>query len=185
MEDKTIVNVTNKSTGMVIFSTSRGRRAFNNGQTHKIPLEELKELAQQDGGPELIYNYLYISDPNVMTEELEIKPEPEYYIKEAELPNWMETCTLDQFKDALDFAPEGTKDLIKKLAIEMPLNDYGKRQAIKEQLNFDVTKAIENVAPDAEDEAVAAATTKATTRRASTTTTENTGRRSTITVPKK
>lgn len=182
MENK-MVNVTNKSTGMVIYSTATyGRREFNNGQTRKISLDELKELVQTPGGPELLYNYLYIAEPEIMTDELEIIPEREYYIKEADLPNWMNTCSLDEFKDALDFAPDGTKDLIKKLAIEMPLNDYSKRQAIKDQLNFDVSKAIDNMTPD-EDEKPAEV--KPTVRRAASPAPETGRRASTITVPEK
>jgi hypothetical protein len=69
---------------------------------------------------------------------------PEYWLTESNIPSWMETCSLDEFKDALDFAPEGTKDLIKQYAVSLPLNDYSKRQAIKEQLGFDVSTAIEN-----------------------------------------
>jgi len=63
----------------------------------------------------------------------------------------MDTCSLDEFKDALDFAPEGTKDLIKKYAVEKPLNDFSKREAIKDQLGFDVSKALENIQPDEEE----------------------------------
>ena len=183
MAEKRMINVTNKSTGLVIFTTSFGRREFYTGQTRKIPMEELQELVQTPGGPELLYNYLYIEDPKVMTEELEIQPEPEYYIKEADLPNWMNTCTLDQFKDALDFAPEGTKDLIKKLAVSMPLNDYSKRQAIKEQLGLDVTHALELLAPDKEDEEQAPAAAKPTARRASISAPETGRRAGTITIP--
>lgn len=150
--EKNMINVTNKSMSLVVYTTSFGRREFAAGQTRKIDLEELKELAQLPGGTTMLVNYLFIEEPKVMQEDLEIKPEPEYYIKEADLPNWMTTCTLDEFKDALDFAPEGTKDLIKKFAVEMPLNDYSKREAIKEQLKFDVSAAIENMKPDTEDE---------------------------------
>ena len=54
----------------------------------------------------------------------------------------MESCSIDEFKDALDFAPNGTKDLIKQYAVSKPLNDYDKREAIKAQLGLDVSKAI-------------------------------------------
>lgn len=55
----------------------------------------------------------------------------------------MEIGTLDQFLDCLDFAPEVIKELIKTMAVELPLNDMSKREAIKEKLGFDVSKAIE------------------------------------------
>lgn len=176
------VNVVNKSGGLLVYTTSFGRREFAAGQTRKIKLEELKELAQLPGGTTLLLNYLFIEDPAIMTDELEMKPEPEYYIKEEDLPNWMNTCSLDEFKDALDFAPLGTKDLIKRYAVSMPLNDYSKRQAIKDQLGLDVSAAVENMKPDPEDEVK---DTKPAQRRVASAANE-TGRRATvnITIPK-
>lgn len=91
--------------------------------------------------------------------------------------------TLDQFLDCLDFSPEAVKESIKDIAVELPLNDMAKRDAIREKLGFDVTKAIEikNTKYDG-DNANAGGTEPVTTRRAATpktntTTTAPTGRR--------
>jgi len=54
----------------------------------------------------------------------------------------MEHGSLDEFLDCLDFAPEGVKDLIKNLAVELPLNDVAKREAIFNKLGFNVDNAI-------------------------------------------
>jgi len=51
--------------------------------------------------------------------------------------------TLEQFLDCLDFAPESILENIKDIAVKLPLNDMAKREAIKNKLGFDVTKAIE------------------------------------------
>lgn len=185
MEEKIMVKVTNKSGGRLIYATPTfGRRKFDPAQSYKVDIEELKELAQIEGGDVMLLNYLYIEEPKIMQDDLEMKPELEYYIKEEDLPKWMETCTLDEFKDALDFAPLGTRDLIKKFAVEMPLNDYSKRQAIKDQLGLDVSAAIENMKPDPEDEAKEV---KPTQRRVAPSVAENTGRRAEvkIEIPKK
>ena len=56
--------------------------------------------------------------------------------------------SLDAFLDALDFAPDGTKDLIKAHAVSLPLNDISKRDAIEKQLGFNVTKALELTADE-------------------------------------
>ena len=50
--------------------------------------------------------------------------------------------SLNEFKDALDFAPEGVKEMIKDLSVQIPLNDFSKRQALKEMTGFDVDAAI-------------------------------------------
>lgn len=137
--------VKNKSAGSVFYSTPRyGRKVFHPGQSiPNIEVAELKELVQQPGGMALFYNFLQVDDKTIVQEILNAEMPLEYWFKEEEISGWMNSCSLAEFQDALDFAPEGTKELIKKFAVEQKLNDYNKREAIKEQLGFDVSKAIE------------------------------------------
>ena len=61
--------------------------------------------------------------------------------------------SLDAFLDCLDFAPIGVIDLLKSLAVTVPLDDYQKRQALKAKTGFDVDTALKNIAAEkAEDE---------------------------------
>lgn len=148
MKDKcTVVNI---SSGQVVYSIPelRVRRVFSPREKKNIEVSELEQLSQIPGGMELICNYLRVEDKEVVTHITNMEMPLEYWFTEDKLPQWMNTCGLDEFKDALDFAPAGIKDLIKKLAVSMPLNDYTKREAIKEQLGFDVSKAIENSKDD-------------------------------------
>lgn len=144
--------VTNRSAGRVIYNIPEDhiRREFYNKETKEIALSELEKLAQQPGGRKLIYNYLSIQDADTIGHLVNRPIEPEYWLTEDKIPEWMNTCSLDEFKDALDFAPEGIKDLLKKYAVSLPLNDFAKRQAMFEQLGFNVTKAIENSGEDGE-----------------------------------
>ena len=144
--------VTNRSAGRVIYNIPEDhiRREFYNKETKEIALSELEKLAQQPGGRRLIYNYLSIQDADTIGHLVNRPIEPEYWLTEDKIPEWMNTCSLDEFKDALDFAPEGIKDLIKKYAVSLPLNDFAKRQALFEQLGFNVTKAIENSGEEGE-----------------------------------
>lgn len=146
-------NVSNKSAGIVVYNIPdlRVRREFYPHETKKISSTELMSLSQMPGGRELIYDYLYISDEELLHNLINGEIAPEYYLTEDQIPTWMDNCSLDEFKDALDFAPDGAKDLIKKYAVTKPLNDFSKREAIKEQLGFDVTKAVENSKADAEE----------------------------------
>ena len=151
MVDK--VQVTNKSTGLVFYKIPNGNggvRTFYAHQTQNVSTEELIMLSQQPGGMELFYNYL---DPEVIRAILHMEPEPEYWLTEDQIPNWMKTSSLDEFIDALNFAPKGTRDIIKKIAVEQELNDNNKREAIKEILGFDVTAAIENSGADEVEDA--------------------------------
>lgn len=144
---ETIVKVTNRSNGSVIYRIPEKhiRREFNKKETKRVPFQEILEVAAQPGGRELIYNFLYIENPEAVAEGLNINAEPEYWLTEEKLPSWMQTCPLAEFKDALDFAPEGIKSLIKSYAVSLPLNDVAKRAALKDQLKFDVDKAVINV----------------------------------------
>ena len=99
----------------------------------------------------MIYNYLQVNSVKVLN-SLNLNPEPEYYMNEAQVKDLLINGSLDAFLDCLDFAPTGVIDLIKKYAVELPLNDYAKRQAILKQLNFNVDKAIENDRASKENE---------------------------------
>jgi hypothetical protein len=123
-----------------------------------MSVAELNKLVQQPGGLTLIYNYLLIDDKEVLRYLINGKEAPEYWITEEEIPTWMNECSLAEFQDALDFAPAGTIDLIKQYAVSLPLNDYAKRQAIKEQLGYDVTKVIENSGEEVAENTSAKAT---------------------------
>lgn len=142
---ETLISVTNRSNGSVVYRIPERhiRREFNRKETKKVPFQEILEVAAQPGGRELIYNFLLVENKEAIREGLNINEEPEYWLTEDMIAgDWMETCSLDAFKDALDFAPEGVKALIKKYAVSKPLNDMTKRQALFDQLKFDVTKAI-------------------------------------------
>lgn len=163
--------ITNRSNGLVCYNVPdlNISRVFEYKETKKVSYEELRCLSQQAGGRELIYNFLYIPDSKVLEELLNVKEEPEYWLREADIPTWINSCSVDAFKDALSFAPQGIIDLIKKYAISLPVNSANKREAMKEMLNFDVDRAIENNKIANEDEekkdtAAAEAITKRRTR---------------------
>lgn len=145
--------VTNRSSGMVIYNVPEMhvRRVFYTGETKEVDVAELEALVNQPGGRELIYGYLLIKDPAIAKKlmNIDLNNEVEYNMSEGQVKSWINSCTLDEFKDALDFAPAGVKDLMKKFAVEVPLNDVAKREAMKEQIGFDVDAAI-NIKREAE-----------------------------------
>lgn len=150
---KETCNVTNRSTGNVVYKIQDPdlvrRRVLTPGETIRdVPVVELERLMQIPGGKELFLGYLAVDDMEVLASLTNQEIPLEYWFTTERLPGWMQNCTLDEFKDALDFAPDGVKDLIKTFAVSMPLNDFSKREAIKTQLGFDVTVAIKNNEPD-------------------------------------
>ena len=57
----------------------------------------------------------------------------------------------DQFLDLLDFAPVGVIDLVKKYAVELPLNDLDKVTALKKKTGFDARVAYANFKTEEEE----------------------------------
>lgn len=161
---ESIYAVKNRSSSMVGYTVPElnVRREFQPGETKKIPFKELEALSYQPGGVELMQDYLQMM-AEAVTQELNLPTEPEYYMSEEQIKELLLTGSQDAFLDCLDFAPEGVIELVKKYAVELPLNDVRKRDALKEKTGFDVTKAITNEMLAAEDEG--ANTTTAPERR--------------------
>ena len=185
-----IYNVKNRSSNTVIYRIpeDRIRRLFAPGETKKISHEELEKLTFQEGGAILIQKYLQIDDA-IAAQEFNngIPVEPEYNFSENDVKNLLVNGSLDSLLDALDYAPEGVIDLIKTMAVSLPLGDISKLNAIKAKTGFDAATAIRHV----EEEKVAMAeelksnNTQANIydnggKRRVSTETENTGRRAPV-----
>lgn len=154
MDMKTMMQVKNRSASLVVYRATLDsgvtvRREIHPGETIKVPYEELVKLSYRPGGKQLMASFLQI-EPEAR-EDLNIHAEPEYDMSEAQIIELLQSGTMDAFLDCLDFAPTGVMDLVKKYAVELPLNDSAKREALKNKTGFDVSKALANAAPDAED----------------------------------
>lgn len=146
-------NVKNRSGSHVVYSIPELgiRRSFAPSETKKITYEELEKLTYQPGGTALLANYLQISDVSTVN-SLNMRVEPEYYMNEAQVIDLLQNGSIDAFLDALDFAPEGVIDLIKRYSLSLPLMDIQKREALKKKIGIDVTKALENMQAEKEDD---------------------------------
>ena len=144
IDEKKIVRVTNRDNGHVgyrIPDMNNLVRDFSANETKNITVEELKKLAYISGGPTLIRDYLVIEDPEVV-EEILGDVEPEYYYNEEDVKKLLLNGSLDELKDCIEFAPKGTVELVKQLAVELPINDITKRKAILDMTGFNVDAAI-------------------------------------------
>ena len=154
----TKVKVINKFNGTVGYDVPEMgvHRNFYPKESKEISYEELEKLSFIPGGDVILKNYLEITDEDVVIALFNEKSEPEYHYSEEDVKKLLTVGSLDQFLDCLDFAPDVIKDMIKDMAVELPLNYMAKRNAIQEKLGFDVTKAIEikNTKYDGENENV-------------------------------
>lgn len=140
-----LVTVENRTAGKIVYQIPDRhiRRELAPRQSIRVPKEEVEALSYTAGGLDLIRNHLLVKDEEVL-DELNIHREPEYYMNADNVAKLIREGSLNEFKDALDFAPDGVKDMIKDLSVQMPLNDYAKRQALKEMTGFDVDAAIQH-----------------------------------------
>lgn len=145
MKKDTAIKVLNRDNGAVAYSIPEMNgltRIFHSGQTKEITFEEIQKLSYIPGGMELLQDSLVILDNKEAIEEILGNVEPEYSYTREDIIKLMKFGSLDEFLDCLDFAPEGVRDLIKTLSVELPLNDVAKREAILNKLGFNVDNAI-------------------------------------------
>ena len=126
------------------------RREFKPGQIMPISSEELEELTFQPGGTLILSQFLQILDLDGLN-AVHIKTEPEYHMSEQDIARLITSGSLDAFLDCLDFAPISVIDLIKKLAIDIPMVDMQKRKALKEKTGFDVSVALAHIEAEKKD----------------------------------
>ena len=168
METTKMIKVKNRSMGSVGYNLPDAhiQRSFMPGETKTVPVSEIIALSYQPGGYVLMSKYLRFFDAEELTEELNIPTEPEYYYNEQDVVDLLKTGSLDALLDALDFAPEGVIELIKKYAVELPIADMTKMDAIKEKTGYDVYNVIRHN-KEAQDALGAPVTTPANKRRTS------------------
>ena len=179
--ENTKYNVKNRSSSVVVYKIpeSNLRREFAPGETKPISFDELEKLTYQEGGRELLENFLQIMD-EIPTKELNINREVEYDMSEADIQKLLLSDPLDNFLDALDFAPIGVIDLMKSMAVSLPLTDIDKRRALKDKTGFDVDAALHHLEEErAEEKAPAAAPATGRRVKAETAAPAQTGRRTT------
>ena len=154
LEDKTILKVSNRDNGSVGYTIpdlGNLHRTFQPGETKEVTMGELRKLSYLRGGLNILKNLLIVDNKEAV-EELIGEVEPEYYYTEEDVKKLITEGSLEQFEDCLDFAPRGTINLLKKLSVEMKLNDMAKRKALLAATGFNVTNAINANEASVEDD---------------------------------
>lgn len=146
-------NVKNRSAGVATYKIPElgVRRTFSPGEVKKISAEELEKLTYRPGGMALLANFLQIMDQEAIA-KVGLNPQPEYHMSEQDIIKLMQSGSIDEFLDCLDFAPPGVIDLIKKLSVSLPLSDIQKRNALKAKTGFDCDAALKHVMEEKEED---------------------------------
>lgn len=144
LENNAIVKISNRDSGSVGYHVQElniTRKFYQTGETKEVTMNELRKLSYQPGGLALIRDCLVIHNEEAL-KELDPEYEPEYFYGEKEIKDLLLYGTEAQFLDCLDFAPVGVIEIIKKMAVELEINDLAKREAIFKKTGFNVNNAI-------------------------------------------
>lgn len=145
--------IKNRSASMVVYKIPEEgiRREFAPGEVKNIPYDELVKLMYQPGGKEMMSDFLQLDD-DALIDNFNINAQPEYYMSEAQVAELIKSGSYDAFLDCLDYAPIGVIDIVKRLAVSLPMNDLQKAKALKEKTGFDLEAALANMRAEQEDE---------------------------------
>lgn len=145
MNKEDLIKVTSRSIGSVSYALPElgiGSRNFEPRETKEISFKELEALSWIPGGIELLKHHLVIKNEEALKLLLP-EVEPEYFYTEEDVEKILISGSMNEFLDLLDFAPDGVLNIVKSLAVSLPVKDTDKRDAILDKLGFNVTKAIE------------------------------------------
>lgn len=145
-DDKTIPvqNLTASVISYIIPETNNVRRFSGQQLRNDITAGELRSLYGTKGGRTLIEDYLGIRDKE-LAKEFNISTdtfEHEYSWTQKDVDNVLISGSLDALKDALEFGPEGIRQLIIDRAVELRIPDNNKLAAIQEFTGRDVSNMI-------------------------------------------
>lgn len=138
------MRVKNRSASVVGYTIPdlNARRRFAPGEVKQISEEEIEKLLYQPGGRELFLDNLQVDKKEMI--KLGFEVEPEYFYSEEDVKRIMLTGSLDEYLDMLDFAPDGIVNLVKDLAVKLPLTDMNKIEGLKRKIGFDASAALKN-----------------------------------------
>lgn len=156
--DETMIEVQNLTDNVVAYNVPETGllREFAGQQVRKISAGELRMLYSARGGKALLENYLSIKDKD-LAKEFNISDDSfdhEYNWTEKDVDTVLKYGSLDALKDALEFGPDGIKELIVDRAVALKIPDTNKLKAIEEFTGRNVSYMIEvlNLNKDSSDD---------------------------------
>lgn len=147
VKDDDIIEITNllDCTCGYIVDLTGVRRILPPHASFKVKASELRELFYQRGGQELLHNYIRVGNKALAQEfGVDVDNTPEYNWGRKDVIDALNNPDIDVLLDALDFAPDGIKQLIADVAVETEVADVNKRKAISDKLGIDMDAMITN-----------------------------------------
>ena len=139
-----VQNLTGSKVSYIVPESNMARHFEAQQLRDDITAGELRSLYATKGGRELLEQYLGIRNAE-LAKEFNISTdafEHEYSWTQKEVDKVLTTGSLDELKDAVEFGPEGIKQLIVDRAIQLKIPDNNKLAAIYEFTGRDVANMI-------------------------------------------
>lgn len=144
LADNTLVpvrNLTNHRVGYKVEELNV-RRIFQAGEIKKIPVDEIRKLNYNPGGRNLLLGFLAVDNKD-MRQELGIEEDAiEFDWTLKDIDDVLLNKPLDVLLDALDFGPDGIKEMLIDRSVDLEIPDAAKRKAIREKTGADVDNKI-------------------------------------------
>ena len=121
------------------------RVVFEPFQEKKVQAGELRALNYTTGGEVLIHNYLSVKS-NDLREEFNIPSdmvEYDWTIEDVRRVLTDLSTPIEELEDALDFGPEGIRELLVDCAVKWKIPDANRRKAISRLAGVNIDKMIE------------------------------------------
>ena len=148
MTEEKYVQVRNLSGQPVtmIYPDEHIRIPFGPTETKEVAYSDLRKIYAQ-GGEVLLHDFLAILDKDI-AQEFGVSEDlftHEYsWTKEDVVDLLNAEDKMDELEDALDFAPEGIREMIINTAVELRIPDINKRRVISEATGRDIDAMIRN-----------------------------------------
>lgn len=147
VSDSTLVDVKNLVDYKVGYFIKEDniRRQFNPQEVKKLKAGELRKLNYMRGGHVLLTDYLSVGNRD-LAHEFGIDDDVfdnEYNWDVAKVDSVLTSEPIEVLQDAMDFAPNGIKELIKDRAVELKIDSMDKRQTISTSLGIDLNGMID------------------------------------------
>lgn len=110
----------------------------------RVSAGELRQLNYEMGGSELLRNYICVGN-SALAEEFGVSSDTvEYNWTVEDVDKALMTDPIEVLEDAMDFAPDGIKEMIAKRAVELEIPDSNRRKVISDNSQYDIDTMIKN-----------------------------------------
>ena len=147
VNDTTLISVRNLVDHKVVYVIPEEHRrvVFEAFQERKIPAKELRALNYTIGGADLLHNYLCVQNDD-LRKEFNIPSdmiEYDWTLKDIHYILENLSSPIEALEDALDFGPNGIRELIVDCAVKWKIPDANRRRIISKMTGSNIDIMIE------------------------------------------